>query len=93
MVHSRRGTVGGLAESDVKGVPPVAGGKVRTPRLEPYAVAVGLEIVGQMRLVQRGADRTQIVGEADAGLPARLGLAVVWRAMGGDMAGTWTRAP
>ena len=59
----------------------VAPGEHGAHELEHHQVERGLEVLGQMRLHQRGADRAQVVGEtdADAGLLARLGLAVLRR--------------
>ena len=66
--------------------------------LEQHEVEGGLEVPGELRLHQRGADRPEIVGkaDADAGLLARLGLAVLRQGHGsghgrsGDAAGIGT---
>ena len=83
VVGPRSRPVGGLVEGDVEGVPRsgVALGEHRADELEHHQVERGLEVVREVRLHQRGADRAQVVGkpDADAGVLARLGLAVLRR--------------
>ena len=81
VVHAGVGPVRGFLDRDVEGVVVVARREHGAAHLEPREVEGGLEVAGELRLDQRGADRAQIVGEpdADARLLARLRLAVAWR--------------
>ena len=74
--HGR--TVRGLGRPDVEGVVMVAGGEHAPGELEQQQIEGRLEVAGEFALDDGRADGPQIVGEpdADAGLPARLGLRV-----------------
>ena len=95
VVHAHGRPVGGLADRDVERVRLVAVGEDGAAELEQHEVEGGLEVPGELRLHQSGADRPEIVGkaDADAGLLARLGLAVLRQGHGpghrrsGDAAG------
>ena len=78
VVHAHRGPVGGLPDDDIQRVGAVAVGKDGAAELEQQEIERGLEILRQMRLHERGPDRPQIVGQADADARflARFGLAV-----------------
>ena len=78
VVHAQRRPVRGLADGDIERIGLIAAGEHRTSHLEQQEIEGGLEVPGEMRLDQRGADGPQVVGEpdADAGFLARLGARV-----------------
>ena len=78
VVHAQRRPVRGLADGDIERIGLIAAGEHGTAHLEQQEIEGGLEVLGEMRLDQRGADGPQIVGEpdADAGFLARLGAGV-----------------
>ena len=78
VVHAQRGPVQGLPDGDIERIGLIAAGEHGTAHLEQQEIEGGLEVPGEMRLDQRGADGPQIVGEpdADARFLARLGAGV-----------------
>ena len=95
VVGAQRRPVRGLADRDVERLAAIAAGECRAAHLEQREIERGLEVAGQMRLDQRGADRAQVVREpdADARLLARLGLGVGARGRRGHRGRVEPRGP